>query len=63
MRNKLCALLLLSGFLLLAGLAGSEDLALSLGEAGRDLSDLIILGLLGVSMMTAGIIGINRKER
>lgn len=62
MRNKLCALLLLSGFLLLAGLAGSEDLALSLGEAGRDLSDLIILGLLGVSMMTAGIIGINRKE-
>lgn len=63
MRNKLCALLLLSGLLLLAGLAGSEDLALSLGEAGRDLSDLIILGLLGVSMMTAGIIGINRKER
>ena len=63
MRNKLCALLLLSGFLILAGLAGSEDLALSLGEAGRDLSDLIILGLLGVSMMTAGIIGINRKER
>ena len=32
-------------------------------RAGRDLSDLIILGLLGVSMMTAGIIGINRKER
>lgn len=63
MRNKLCALLLLSGFLILAGLAGSEDLALSLGEAGRDLSDLIMLGLLGVSMMTAGIIGINRKER
>lgn len=63
MRIKLCALLLLSGLLLLAGLAGSEDLALSLGEAGRDLSDLIILGLLGVSMMTAGIIGINRKER
>ncbi|MFR8087512.1 MAG: hypothetical protein ACLU6B_03310 [Lachnospirales bacterium] len=63
MRNKLGALLLLSGFLILAGLAGSEDLALSLGEAGRDLSDLIILGLLGVSMMTAGIIGINRKER
>ena len=63
MRNKLGALLLLSGFLILAGLAGSEDLALSLGEAGRDLSDLIILGLLGVSMMTAGFIGINRKER
>ena len=63
MRNKLGALLLLSGFLILAGLAGSEDLALSLGEAGRDLSDLIILGLLGVSVMTAGIIGINRKER
>ena len=63
MRNKLCGLLLLSGFLLLAGLAGSEDLALSLGEAGRDLSDLIILCLLGVSMMTAGFIGINRKER
>ena len=63
MRNKLGALLLLSGFLILAGLAGSEDLALSVGEAGRGLSDLIILGLLGVSMMTAGIIGINRKER
>lgn len=63
MKNKLCALLLLSGFLLLAGLAGSEDLAFALGEAGRGLSDLIIPGLLGVGMMAAGVIGINRKER
>lgn len=62
MQNKLCGLLIILGFLLLAGLAGAEDLAFALGQAGRPLWDLIIWGAVGCGMLGTGVVGL-KKER
>ena len=60
--RKLCSFLILSGLLLMIGLAGAEDMAMELGEAGRPLLELVLLELSGVIMITIGIAGLNRKE-
>ena len=60
MRNKLFTLLLLSGFLLLAGLAGAEDMAFAAGQAGRPIEELLLLALAGIGAICAGCIGLNK---
>lgn len=62
MRNKLSGILIIVGFLLLAGLAGTEDLAFASGQAGRPLWDLIIWALIGCGMLAGGVVGLNEKE-
>ena len=62
MRNCIYSLLLIAGFFLLAGLAGTEDLAVYTGQAGRPLWDLIIWGAVGCGMIGAGVQGLNRKD-
>ena len=54
MRNKLFTLLLLSGFLLLAGLAGAEDMAFAAGQAGRPIGELLLPALVGIGAICAG---------
>ena len=60
MRNKLFTLLLLSGFLLLAGLAGAEDMAFAAGQAGRPIGELLLPALVGIGAICAGCIGLNK---
>ena len=63
MRNKLSGVLIGSGLLILAGLAGSEDLAVYTGQAGRPLWDLIIWGAAGCGMLAGGVAGLNRQGK
>ena len=63
MRNKLSGVLIGSGLLILAGLAGSEDLAVYTGQAGRPLWDLVIWALIGCGMLGTGVAGLNREGR
>ena len=63
MRNKLSGVLIILGFLLLAGLAGSEDLAVYTGQAGRPLWDLILWGAVGCGILAAGVAGLNRQGK
>lgn len=63
MRNKLSGILIGGGLLILAGLAGSEDLAFAAGQAGRPLWDLVIWALIGCGMLGAGVAGLNREGR
>lgn len=60
MKNKFFTLLLLSGFLLLAGLAGAEDQAFALGRAGRPIGELLLPALTGIGAICAGCIGLNK---
>lgn len=60
MKNKFFTLLLLSGFLLLAGLAGAEDQAFALGQAGRPIGELLLPALAGIGAICAGCIGLNK---
>lgn len=63
MRNKLSGVLIGSGLLILAGLAGSEDLAVYTGQAGRPLWDLILWGAVGCGILAAGVAGLNRQGK
>lgn len=62
MKRKISAMLLLAGLALVAGLAGAEDMAFSLGQAGRPLGELIIESVIGCLLMIAGVWGLNRGE-
>lgn len=61
MRNKLSGILIGGGLLILAGLAGSEDLAFAAGQAGRPLWDLVIWALIGCGMLGTGVAGLNKE--
>ena len=63
MKQRLNMILIISGLFLLFGLAGSEDLAVYTGQAGRPLWDLIIWGAVGCGMLGAGVVGLNREGR
>ena len=63
MKQKISTLLLITGFLLLAGLAGSEDLAFEVGQAGRPIGELILWGITGLAMLAGGVRGLNREVR
>lgn len=62
MKRKISAMLLLAGLVLVAGLAGAEDMAFSLGQAGRSLGELITESVIGCLLMIAGVWGLNREE-
>lgn len=63
MRTKLSGVLIILGFLLLAGLTGAEDLAVYTGQAGRPLWDLIIWAVVGCGMLGAGVVGLKKGRR
>ena len=63
MKQKISALLLIAGFVILVGLAGSEDLAVALGQAGRSIGELILWGLAGLLMLAGGVRGLNGEVR
>lgn len=60
MKKVICTALLIAGLVLVAGLAGAEDMAFAAGQAGRPLASLILWGLAGCAMMSIGVAGLSR---
>ena len=60
MKKVICTALLIAGLVLVAGLAGAEDMAFASGQAGRPLASLVLWGLAGCGMMGIGVAGLSR---
>lgn len=62
MKKALCGIAALAGLVIALGTAGAEDMAFSLGQAGRPLGELITEGVIGCLLMIVGVWGLNRGE-
>ena len=60
MKKVISTALLIAGLVLVAGLAGAEDMAFAVGQAGRPLASLALWGLVGCGMMGIGVAGLSR---
>ncbi len=60
MKKVISTALLIAGLVLVAGLAGAEDMAFAAGQAGRPLASLVLWGLVGCGMMGIGVAGLSR---
>ena len=60
MKKVISTALLIAGLVLLAGLAGAEDMAFAAGQAGRPIGELLLPALVGIGAICAGCIGLNK---